>query len=112
MNYKKIGTRIRKYRKANDLSQAQLAEKLSISTTHMSHIETGSAKMSLSLLAAISKVLSVQIVELLSDGPETARTPLMNELGTLLDTCSTHQLHIILDVVKAVKASLDINNVL
>ena len=45
MDYYEIGQRIRKFRKAHDLSQEQLAEKVGISTTHMSHIETGNAKL-------------------------------------------------------------------
>lgn len=40
MDYYKIGQRIRKFRKAYHLSQEQLAEKVGISTTHMSHVET------------------------------------------------------------------------
>ena len=47
MDYYKIGQRIRKYRKARQLSQEQLAEQIGISTTHMSHIETGNTKLSL-----------------------------------------------------------------
>ena len=39
MDYYKIGQRIRKFRKAQGISQEQLAEKVGISTTHMSHIE-------------------------------------------------------------------------
>jgi transcriptional regulator with XRE-family HTH domain len=47
LNYYEIGQRIRRYRKACGLSQEQLAEKAAISPTHMSHIETGSTKLSL-----------------------------------------------------------------
>ena len=47
LDYYKIGQRIRKFRKAYNLSQEQLAEKVGISTTHMSHIETGNTKLSL-----------------------------------------------------------------
>ena len=47
MNYYEIGQRIRKFRKAYNLSQEQLAEMVGISTTHMSHIETGNTKLSL-----------------------------------------------------------------
>ncbi|MFR8230101.1 MAG: helix-turn-helix domain-containing protein [Anaeromassilibacillus sp.] len=36
-----MGQRIRKYRKAQGLSQEQLAEQIGISATHMGHIETG-----------------------------------------------------------------------
>ena len=47
MDYYKIGQKIRKIRKAHGLSQEELAEKVNISTTHMSHIETGNTKLSL-----------------------------------------------------------------
>ena len=47
MDYYAIGQRIRKFRKACGLSQEELAEKVGISTTHMSHIETGNTKLSL-----------------------------------------------------------------
>ena len=41
MDYYKIGQKVRKYRKALNMSQEQLAEFINISVTHMSHIETG-----------------------------------------------------------------------
>ena len=50
MNYYEIGQKIRKIRKAHGLSQEQLAERINISTTHMSHIETGNTKLSLPVL--------------------------------------------------------------
>lgn len=53
MDYYEIGQRIRKFRKAHDLSQEQLAEKVGISTTHMSHIETGNTKLSLQVLVVL-----------------------------------------------------------
>lgn len=47
MDYYAIGQRVRKFRKSQNLSQEQLAELVNISTTHMSHIETGNTKLSL-----------------------------------------------------------------
>ena len=47
MDYFEIGARIRARRKALGMSQEQLAEMVNISTTHMSHIETGNTKLSL-----------------------------------------------------------------
>ena len=55
MNYYEIGQRIRRIRKAKGLSQEQLAEKVGISTTHMSHIETANTKLSLSLFVDIAE---------------------------------------------------------
>lgn len=66
MNYYEIGQRIRKIRKAHGLSQEELAEKIGISTTHMSHIETGNTKLSLPVLVSIASVLEVQTDDLLA----------------------------------------------
>ena len=52
IDYYEIGQRVRKFRKAYGLSQEELAEKIGISTTHMSHIETGNTKLSLQVHAA------------------------------------------------------------
>ena len=57
MDYYEIGQRIRKMRKVHELSQEELAEIIGISTTHMSHIETGNTKLSLPVLVAISLAL-------------------------------------------------------
>ena len=57
MNLKNVGANIKRLRKKNGLTQAQLAEKADISTVHMSHIETGSVAMSLECLVNISNGL-------------------------------------------------------
>lgn len=40
IDYTKIGSQIRKYRKAKGMSQEQLAAKAGVGITHISHIET------------------------------------------------------------------------
>lgn len=107
MDYYKIGQRIRKFRKAYRLSQEQLAEKVEISTTHMSHIETGNTKLSLPLFVKLANVLSIQTDELLHDTPQKNKTAIKGELEEILDSCSMQDIQIIEDVVKAVKVSLD-----
>ena len=59
MEYYKIGQQIRKIRKVRQLSQEELAEQVGISTTHMSHIETGNTKLSLPVLVKLASVLEV-----------------------------------------------------
>lgn len=106
MDYYKIGQRIRKFRKANRLSQEQLAEKIGISVTHLSHIETGNTKLSLSVFVAIAEALSAQTDELLYDipnGEAIARQGILD----LLDACSAKELYILKDLIKAAKTSLD-----
>ena len=107
MDYYKIGQRIRKFRKAYHLSQEQLAEKVGISTTHMSHIETGNTKLGLPVFVDIAKALCVQTDELLHDTPKKDKTAIKGELEEILDSCSMQDIRIIEDVVKAVKISLD-----
>ena len=65
MDYYAIGQRIRKIRKAHQLSQEALAEKVNISVTHMSHIETGNTKLSLPVLVALAAALEVRTDDLL-----------------------------------------------
>ena len=67
MDYYKLGQRIREIRKFNNLSQEQLAEKVNISTTHMSHIETGNTKLSLPVFVDITKALGITTDELLNN---------------------------------------------
>lgn len=107
MNYYEIGQRIRKFRKAYGLSQEELAEKVGISVTHMSHIETGNTKLSLPVLVEIATALDVKTDELIFDISQAYKAPLKEEIAKILDTCSISEMHILLDVIKAVKTSLD-----
>ncbi len=106
MDYYEIGQRIRKYRKAHGLSQEQLAEKVGISVTHMSHIETANTKLSLSVFVDIARALEVQADDLLSDnkgGKQIAE----EEIIDTLNSASAAQVKIIADIVKATKIALD-----
>lgn len=63
-----IGLRIAYFRKLQNITQAELAERLSINKNYLSHIESGSANkaVSLPLLIRISKALGVEL-SLLTD---------------------------------------------
>ena len=113
MNYYEIGQRIRKIRKAHGLSQEELAEKIgilaemvNISTVHMSHIETGNTKLSLPVLVSIASVLEVQTDDLLFEQVNASRSNALNEIAGSLDNCSSQELKIIQDIVRATKTAL------
>ena len=106
MNYYEIGQRIRKIRKANHLSQEQLAEKVGISVTHMSHIETGNTKLSLSVFVDIASALSVQTDELLYDTTRINKTHIKQEVSEILDSCTASEACILLDILKASQIAL------
>lgn len=69
-DYTAIGKRIRKYRWEKDISQEELAEAVGVSTTHMSHIETGATKLSLSVFIKISIALDISADLLLKDNAQ------------------------------------------
>lgn len=107
MDYYEIGQRIRRYRKACALSQEQLAEKVGISATHMSHIETGNTKLSLQVFVDIADALSVPTDKLLHDRPQIDRTAMRQELLETLDSCSGRDMCVLVDVINAFKSALD-----
>lgn len=100
LDYFKLGEKIRYYRKNAGISQEELAEKVYISTTHMSHIETGSTKLSLQVLIDISDALNVSIDKLINvnDGAFSST----DEIMKLLSKCSDKQLNLIENIIKAV----------
>ena len=73
-----IGLRIAYFRKLRNMTQADLANKVSINKNYLSHIESGSANkaVSLPLLIRISKALDVEL-SLLTDLSDLKT----NELG-------------------------------
>lgn len=107
MDYYEIGQRIRRIRKAHKLSQEELAEKVGISTTHMSHIETGNTKLSLSVFVDIAESLDVQTDSLLYDAPRDSVNTAMNDIAAIMEECDAKQARVISDMVKAMKQSFD-----
>lgn len=57
--FKDVGARIREARKIQKLSQADLAERLQISTSHMSHIENGKKNIGLDIFMRLTEALQV-----------------------------------------------------
>lgn len=107
MDYYKIGQRIRKIRKAHGLSQEELAEKIDISTTHMSHIETGNTELSLPVFVDIAAALDVRTDDLLGNGASVSTSAALEEISTVLERCDAREAKVIADVVKTVKLSMD-----
>ena len=107
MDYFTIGQRIRALRKEKKLSQQQLAEKVWISTTHMSHIENGSTKLSLPVLVDLAAALGVSTNEILSGQGKESRGEDYAQVKEILDGCTEKQLRILTEIVRSAKAALD-----
>ncbi len=109
MDYYAIGQRIRAARRAHGLSQEQLAECVNISTTHMSHIETGNTKLSLPVLVDIAAALSVRTDDLLSDDKDYGESRALEEIAAAIQGCTPREARIVSDVVKATVKSMKVN---
>lgn len=107
MDYYKIGQRIRKYRRACGLSQEELAERVNISTTHMSHIGTGGTKLSLPVFVAIAAALEVRTDDLLEDTGYSGRNVAASDISTILEQCSPKSAKMLADIMRAVKPVID-----
>lgn len=107
MNYYEIGQRVRNLRKAQGLSQEQLAEKAGISTTHMSHIETGSTKLSLPVLAELTGALNTSSDELLFGRRTQNKTQTAAAIAALLDNCSPAEAQVLLSILQSARQAMD-----
>lgn len=61
----RLANRIRRLRKQKELTQAQLAEKVHVSTTHVGLVETGKRKFGLKTLQKVANVLGVRVKDLI-----------------------------------------------
>ena len=106
MDYVAVGRRIRAQRKKLSLSQEELAEMVNISTVHMSHIETGNTKLSLPAMIHVANALSVSVDTLLCDNVKQAKVVFEAELQQLLSDCTTEEMRVLVEVLKATKCAL------
>ncbi len=107
INYIEIGKRIRALRKKKNLSQEQLAEKIWISVTHMSHIETGSTKLSLPVLVDLANALEVGTDEILLTPTGQEKKEELSEIEELFGNCTYSQVKVIGEIIKSVKKAMD-----
>lgn len=109
INYKRLGESIKRKRKKTGLTQEEIAEKVNLSPTHISNIETGKTKVSLQALIAICNVLNCLVDELLLESVDESRYIYELKFHEYLKSCTASELKIILDVVCVLKTSLKQN---
>lgn len=77
-----VGKNITKYRDSEGLTQAQLAERVGVSTAFISRVERGQKMMKVQTLYATAQALNVSCDALLSQDASTAQ---MENIKRLLD---------------------------
>ena len=106
LDYKAIGKRIKIARIKADLTQERLAEAVEISPTHMSNIETGTTRVSLSAIVSLANALSVTVDDLLCDSVVKAKVQFEKDIAAVLDDCDEHEIRMIKDMAQALKETL------
>ena len=102
IDYKIIGSRIKKHRKSLKITQEELSEMLNISTSFESRVERGATKVSLELLTRISEVLGVALSYILTGAVDSTDTFLDEELGNIVKDFSAEQKRLLLDIARSI----------
>ena len=111
INYELIGRRIKNQRLKMKFTQEVLSEKVDIGVQHMSNIENGKSKLSLSCLVSIANALETTADHLLMDNVKAAGIPnLLAEAKTLLDGCTPEEIFIIIETAKTMIKSIRLKN--
>ena len=106
LDYKSIGKRIKIARIKAELTQERLAEIVGVSPSHMSNIETGTTRVSLTAIVTIANALSVTVDDLLCDSIIKARAPLEKDIAEILEDCDEYEIRMIADMAQALKDTL------
>lgn len=101
-----IGKRIQRSRRKHGLSQAELAELLKVSTTHISEIERGRTNCGLVIFKGIAEALNVSANWLLLIDSPDSKSCSKDEITKLLEGCTPTEYEIIFENAKHLKKSL------
>lgn len=110
LDYRAIGVRIKVARIKAELTQERLAELTDLSTTHMSNIEKGSAKISLPTMVNIANILGVTLDDLMCDNVSKAKIQFADEVAEIFNDCNEYELRILKDSAMSLKDALRRNN--
>ncbi|MBQ8232284.1 MAG: helix-turn-helix transcriptional regulator [Lachnospiraceae bacterium] len=90
VDFVKIGKRIKSARLEKGLSQADLGASVGCSNNHMSHVEVGQTKVSLTMLLKIAYALDKDFDYFLLDTPYAKNESLINsEIAEKLQQCNS-----------------------
>ena len=94
-----IGSNIRRYRKANNMTQEQLAEKVGVSTSFCANIERGGRSMSIAVLTKFAQALSVSVDSLVL-APEMIENAHVENIRSLLSQSNEQVSALAEDIVR------------
>ena len=106
MDYKALGSRIRSLRQKSGLTQAELAERVDVTTAYIGQIERGERKFSIETLVSIASILETSTDYLLRDNIRSLNA-YTNELLSLLKDRDYTDMELATDIIRSVFERLD-----
>lgn len=106
LDYKAIGKRIKIARIKTDLTQEKLSEMVGVSPTHMSNVETGTTRVSLTTIVRIANALGITSDDLLCDSVIKAKVQFEKDIALVLEDCDEYEIRVIRDLAAAAKETL------
>lgn len=100
---KTVGARIQEARKLAGINQIQLAEKINISVSHLSAIETGHSNFGVDILMRITEVLNVSADSLLRTNVSAVSAIHESEIAELIKGCSSHEVEAMIVTLQQMK---------
>lgn len=104
LDYKKIGIRIKDERLKRTISQEKLAELINMSKEHVSHIESGTTKLSLAALVKICNALEITTDLILLDCIYKSKERLTDEFAKIINDSTELDIRLIIETAKAIKS--------
>lgn len=106
LNYEIIGQQIAKARKERHYTQEDLCYECECSKAHLSHIERGKTKLSLSALVTIANVLNVGTDFLLYSNLNTSTQIIYGDILEEFKDCTPYEMTAMLEQAKLTKKNL------
>lgn len=106
IDYKAIGQRIRTARIKKGMTQEVVSYIVDVTPAHMSNIETGKTKVSLSTLIAVANALSVSVDALLCDNVLNVKVVFEIEAKELFKDCDEYEIRLLVDILKSAKEAI------
>lgn len=100
VDYKDLGSRIKKKRENLGMSQAELADLTELSTQHISNVENARSKIGLDKLVTVANVLNSSIDELLCGSMRVSRAVYSEEIAAIIDTFTDEEVRALPEALK------------
>ncbi len=111
IDFAKIGQRIKAARMEKGLNQGELGELVGCSNNHMSHVEVGQTKVSLTMLMRLSVVLEKDFDYFLLDTPYVRRDRIIDsEILKKMEKCSPATLSSISKIIDILLEQQDLQS--